>query len=183
MGWVHDVPADDLYDHEGYTVACAADGTQLLTPENSSSVWWAFDGTKGYPLAERVKAACECGWRATKSFPLDWTAEFEVTEGDEGDTGPYHQWAAHIDSLRADKVPTDVTEMLSKLDARLKELSATRPLVAVQISRRLETSGAHWLAQSVKAAKDDGSSWTEVGKALGTSKQNAHERWRRLIEN
>jgi hypothetical protein len=181
MGWVHDVPADDLYDHEGYTVACAADGTQLLRPDGSgSSIWFAFDGTKGYPRAERVKAACECGWQAAASFPLDWDVEIEVTEGDEDGTGPYLQWTEHIEELRGTRVPADFNRALADLRNVLSELTTASPLAAVQAAKLMEASGAFWLTESVKAAKSGGASWTEVGKALGTSKQNAHERFRHV---
>jgi hypothetical protein len=180
MGWVHDVPADDLYDHEGYTVACAADGTQLLPPDGSNKGWWNFTGENSYPRAERVKAACECGWQAAASFPLDWTASWEVIEGDEDGTGPFLQWSQHIEELRGTQVPADINQALADLRKTLSELTAASPLAAVQAAKLMEASGAFWLTEAVKAAKSGGASWTEVGKALGTSKQNAHERFRHV---
>jgi hypothetical protein len=47
---------------------------------------------------------------------------------------------------------------------------------AAELAGRLRARGDELLDQFVDAARTGGSSWTEIGYALGTSKQAAHER-------
>lgn len=56
-----------------------------------------------------------------------------------------------------------------------------RLAAAAALADRLRARGDELLDDFVDAARSSGSSWTEVGCALGTSKQAAHERFGRLL--
>jgi hypothetical protein len=54
-----------------------------------------------------------------------------------------------------------------------------RPLEGIREARGVERALDKVLREQVGRARDDGCSWTEVGDALGTSKQAAWERFSR----
>jgi hypothetical protein len=53
---------------------------------------------------------------------------------------------------------------------------------AAELAGRLRARGDQLLDQFVDVARSGGSSWTEIGYALGTSKQAAHERFAALAD-
>jgi hypothetical protein len=64
----------------------------------------------------------------------------------------------------------------------LAELPGVTGLDALRTSRRVVEllTGARW--HMMRQAREEGASWTEVGQALGMSKQAAHDFYRRRIE-
>ncbi|MEU8226279.1 hypothetical protein [Kribbella sp. NPDC048915] len=64
----------------------------------------------------------------------------------------------------------------------LSELPGISGLEALRASRRVVEmlTGARW--HLMRQAREEGSSWTEVGKALGMSKQAAYDFYRRKLE-
>jgi hypothetical protein len=146
MGWVHDVPGDDLYDHEGYCVAVLADGSEPepvqeelgngATSGNSS--WWLYDGTKGRPRAAAVRAGCACGWRSSATFEVDFDDQ-EATEGFEYNDGPWLAWQQqHINHLLGSQIPLELQDALDTVDRMLTGLTSTRPLAVLAAVWRLE---------------------------------------------
>lgn len=191
MGWVHDVPADNLYDHEGYTVAVLADGSEPeplrfpvpgregITTQNSR--WDLYDGTDGRPLAAAVRAGCECGWRSVDTFPVDFDDD-ESTEGWEDNTGPFAAWQSeHIEALLATSMPTELRQALDAVAMLVGQLADERPLAVLTAIGRMEKLVAHCAPIAGAAARTKGETWSAVGKALGTSRQAAYQRFSRFL--
>ncbi|MGW1008218.1 hypothetical protein [Streptomyces sp. F11] len=192
MGWVHDVPQDDLYDHEGYTVAVLADGSepeplQFPVPGREGATfkngrWDLYDGTEGRPLATAVRAACECGWRSTDTFPVDFDDD-EGTEGWETNTGPFAAWQSeHIEVLLGTAMPTELREAIATVAKQVREHARLRPLVALAAIGQLEKLVGDVAPTAGAAARIDGQTWTTIGKALGTTRQAAFQRFKRFLD-
>jgi hypothetical protein len=192
MGWVHDVPEDDLYEHEGFTVAVLADGSEPeplrfpvqgregITTQNSG--WWLYNGTEGRPLAVAVRGGCECGWRSVDTFPLDFDDE-ESTEGWEDGTGPFAAWeSAHIASLLGTVMPTELREALATVAAQMREHARLRPLVALAAIGQLEKLVGDLAPTAGAGARKDGKTWDAIGRALGTTRQAAFQRFKRFLD-
>jgi hypothetical protein len=64
----------------------------------------------------------------------------------------------------------------------LAELPGVSGLQALEASRRVVEllSGARW--HMIRQAREEGSSWTQVGNALGMSKQAAYDFYRRKLD-
>jgi hypothetical protein len=192
VGWVHDVPADDLYDHEGYVVAFLADGSEPeplrfpvpgregVTYKNDR--WDLYDGTEGRPLAVAVRAACECGWRSVDTFPVDFDDD-EATEGWGDNTGPYAAWESeHIEALLGTAMPRDLKDALDTVARILKEHSTDRPLVTLAAIGQLEKLVGNVAPTAGAAARQDGKTWNAIGRALGTTRQAAYQRFSRFLD-
>ncbi|MEU0023539.1 hypothetical protein ABZ173_38580 [Streptomyces rochei] len=192
MGWVHDVPADDLYDHEGYAVAVLADGSEpepIQVPvtgrdgiTSPNSAWWLYTGKDGRPLAAGVKAACACGWRAKEVHPI-YFDDHEATEGIEYNDGPYWNWAReHIASLLGTAMPTELREALATVAEQVREHAMLRPLVALAAIGQLEKLVGDVAPTAGAGARNDGQTWTAIGRALGTTRQAAYQRFSRFLD-
>lgn len=190
MGWVHDVPEDNLYDHEGYAVAVLADGTepgpvqvQVLFGEGTtaSSTWWHYDGKQGRPLAAAVKAGCSCGWRSKGLSPVDFD-NLEATEGFEFNDGPYWSWTKeHINALLGTAMPQDLSEALETVKQFVGQLATERPLVALTAIGRLEKMIEVHAPTAGVSARSQMITWEAIGKALRTSRQAAYQRFGKYV--
>lgn len=190
MGWVHDVPEDNLYSHEGYVVAVLADGSEPepvqvklsngLTTGNTG--WWLYDGTQDRPLATAVKAGCECGWRSTETFPIDFEDQ-ETTEGFEFNDGPFGAWSyEHIASLLGTAMPRELSDALDTVAKHVKQLAVERPLVVLATVARMEALVAAYAPPAGATARAKDVTWDRIGKVLGTTRQAAYQRFRKYTE-
>ena len=72
------------------------------------------------------------------------------------------------------------------IDGLTSEIPSGTPLArlaaAAELADRLRARGDQLLDRFVDAARAEGSSWAEIGCALGTSKQAAHERFAALAD-
>ncbi|MFF9070467.1 AsnC family protein [Streptomyces sp. NPDC014891] len=187
MGW-----ATDDGRHEGYAVAVLADGRDATAADNPSgnSAWWCFDGRDGRPRAAGVRAACDCylgsdqprsDWRGTTVFPVDFEADFELTEGDNS-SGPYAEWwNTHVTPAEATTVPGDVTDLLDQVRTRLAELTGQRPLATLTAVARLDRLTEAAARRAADTAYQRDATWSDIGAALGVSKQAAHQRLARHL--
>ncbi|WP_331747977.1 hypothetical protein OH809_44465 (plasmid) [Streptomyces sp. NBC_00873] len=181
--------------HEGYAVAVLADGRDATAEDNpvsGNSAWWCFDGKDGKPLAVGVRAGCDCyaangarvvkKWRGSTVYPVvfrDW----EATEGPGEQGSPYAEWEnVHVAPTEHATVPADITELLAGVRERLAALAEERPLAALTAVARLEAVTAAAGIAAAAAAQRRGSSWTDIGKAVGTTKQAAHQRFARHLK-
>nr|WSS73666.1 hypothetical protein OG491_36185 [Streptomyces sp. NBC_01175] len=190
MGWVTE---DGL--HEGYAVAVLADGRDATAEDNPGSgntAWWCFDGRDGRPLAVGVRAGCDCyaanssrivrTWRGSTIHPVVF-GDDEATEGFGGQGGPYAEWEnTHAAPAADTTVPGDVTALLAEVRERLTALAAEHPLAALTAVARLEAVTGAAGVNAAGAAQQRGSSWTDIGKAVGTTKQAAHQRFARHLK-
>jgi hypothetical protein len=192
MGWVHDVPEDDLYDHEGYAVAVLADGSEpepIQVPvtgqsgaTSPNSAWWLYNGHDGRPGAVGVKAGCACGWRSEETFPIDWT-DHEATDGFEFNDGPFGAWSyEHIGSLLGTAMPRELSDALDTVAKHVKQLAVERPLVALAAVARMEALVAANAPTAGATARAKDVTWDRIGKVLGTTRQAAYQRFRKYTE-
>ncbi|RSS67357.1 hypothetical protein [Streptomyces sp. WAC06128] len=192
MGWVHEDPDADLYDHEGYAVAVLADGSepepiQVPIPDRDgitspNSAWWLYNGQDGRPLAAGVKAGCACGWRSKETFPVDFE-DHEATEGFEFNEGPFAAWSyEHIGSLLGTAMPPELLAALDTVKAYVEQLVTERPLAALTALTRMESLAAAHSPTAGAAARSKGATWDAVGKAVGTTRQAAFQRFRKYTE-
>lgn len=54
------------------------------------------------------------------------------------------------------------------------------PAAAVFATRVLRDCADAWLDVEVRHARQDGATWEQIGDALGTTRQSAHERFRHV---
>lgn len=191
MGWVHEDPEADLYDHEGYAVAVLADWSEpepvqvpltFDTGTVGNSSWWLYDGKDGRPLAKGVRAGCACGWRAKETHPINFD-DHEMTEGFEYNDGPYWNWAReHIASLLGTAMPTELREALATVAEQMREHARLRPMVALTAIGQLEKLVGDLAPTAGAAARKDGKTWNEIGRALGTTRQAAFQRFKRFLD-
>ncbi|RPK70073.1 hypothetical protein EES45_36150 [Streptomyces sp. ADI97-07] len=190
MGWVTEDGR-----HEGYAVAVLAGGRDATAEDNpvsGNTAWWCFDGQDGRPLAVGVRAGCDCyaadssrvtrTWRGSTVHPVVF-GDDEATEGFTGPSGPYAEWEnTHLAPADNATVPGDVTALLIQVRERLTALAAERPLAALTAVARLEATAAAAGISAAAAAQRRGASWTDIGKAVGTTKQAAHQRFARHLK-
>ncbi|MEH0549234.1 hypothetical protein QA802_41220 [Streptomyces sp. B21-105] len=190
MGWVHEDPDADLYDHEGYAVAVLADGTEpepIQVPLTNgdaapNSAWWLYHGRDGRPLAAGVKAACACGWRAKEIHPV-YFDDHEMTDGFEYNDGPYWNWAReHIASLLGTAMPPELSDALDTVAEHVKQLAVERPLVVLATVARMEALVAAYAPTAGATARAKDVTWDRIGKVLGTTRQAAYQRFRKYTE-
>ncbi|MGW0664862.1 hypothetical protein [Streptodolium elevatio] len=115
--------------------------------------WWLYDGAawSRAPRADAVRAACACGWRGTRTYPLVWIACGNPQEhGERADAEPERptadvdacldDWKAHIADVDAATVPVpdEVASLLADLRARLTTLADESPLAALRVLGQVE---------------------------------------------
>ena len=88
--------------------------------------------------------------------------------------------------MPARQVSLDGMAVVPAIDQLKGEVPSGTPLeqlgAAAGLADRLRARGDELLDEFVTAARSSGSSWTEIGCALGTSKQAAHERFAGLAD-
>ncbi|MEW9556019.1 hypothetical protein [Nonomuraea sp. NPDC050783] len=147
----------DLAGHEGYAAPVLPDGSTATT---STAFTRTFVG---------YQAACSCGWTDRRRHPPtpEGTKEAE-----------YRWWSAHAAALLAAAPPSWLVVKSNLLHEQLVGLAADRPLAALTLLAQMETWQRALLDRAVSAARASGASWTEIGDAMGITKQAAHERFR-----
>jgi hypothetical protein len=192
MGWVHDDGEDDLYEHEGYPVAVLADGSepeklQFPVPgregvTTGNGAWWLYTGEEGRPLAVAVRGGCACGWRSEDTFPVDFD-DHETTDGYEYNDGPFGAWQfEHIASLLGTAMPRELREALATVARLVREQSVARPMVALAAIGQLEKLVGDVAPTAGAGARNSGEKWTVIGRALGTTRQAAYQRFSRFLD-
>lgn len=143
--------------HEGYAAPVQADG--MLASEERPE----FAGYVG---------ACACGWTDAQRFA--------PTEA--GRKAAEAEWSdKHVRSLIVamdDDMPRDLGAKATVLRNQITRLIDRRPRAALRTLAYIESWQRALLDQAVAAARAEGRSWTDIGAALGISKQAAHERFR-----
>ncbi|SDJ45182.1 hypothetical protein [Nonomuraea jiangxiensis] len=147
----------DLPGHEGFAAPVLPNGE----PAPSAGV---FTRTfVGY------QAGCSCGWADRRKYPATPAGAKEVE---------YRWWSRHATPLLAAAPPGELVIKSNLLCERISKLIAERPVAALTLLSQLETWQRALLEQAVAGARQSGASWSEVGEAMGISKQSAHERFR-----
>ncbi|WP_016885064.1 MULTISPECIES: AsnC family protein [unclassified Rhodococcus (in: high G+C Gram-positive bacteria)] len=151
-------------DHEGYAATLVADGRRVVIEQASEME--LDDGTR-VPEAETAgwQTYCTCGWRAPMTFErvTDPALARRPNQVYDATGGPAPEWVeqmCHAEWLEHVRPQEDITWVkraaleLSAADARLD--------------------------RAVAAARQSGTSWADIAREVGISRQSAHERWRHL---
>ena len=171
MGWISNVN-----EHEGWAAAVASDGrlSASLTGEGVlvKRITGHYRPDKMLPDYEVVadseiigwRGACACGWqgrmwgRVTSPYAADFTLRRVYLPPDdfahassEVENAIHDEWKAHLAPLEA--------------------------VAGVEAAAREYNQAGHRLDKTVAAAKSAGASWADIGRAVGISRQSAHERW------
>lgn len=172
--------ADETGRHVGYPAAVLPDGGEPPPLPDGRRTWWLYNGADG-PRAVGVRGACGCGWRGGQTHPIDF-GDDEKTAGWESRTGPFADWEYHVAQAEG-VVPYDVEQMLTALRRRIEELAEQRPVTALHAAARVERLAPELARHAARSARRGLVSWETIGRALGTSRQAAHERFARHVDD
>lgn len=171
MGWV-----SNDNEHEGWAAPVAPDGRLSAS---STAEGMLVEGVTGryvldvtmpdyevIPDKEIIgwRGACVCGWQGEM-----W----------ERVTTP----AAADFSLRRDYVALDeFANASSEVEDAIQDewnshIAPSEAILGVESAAREYSQAGHRLDKTVAAAKAAGASWADIGRAVGISRQSAHERW------
>ncbi|WP_329139293.1 hypothetical protein OG552_33020 [Streptomyces sp. NBC_01476] len=180
MGWQ---TGEFGMSHEGRAAALLADGSE---PEPayfdigsgghvpSTTDWWVYDGTLGTRRATRLRGACSCGWRGTRTYLIDWELVADGP-GDADTSGPRADWKDHLGDVEARSVPLPggLEGLLAQVDEQLTALADDAPLAALKAVAVLERATRRAGRAAARNAEADEVSWEAAGKALGMSPAEA----------
>ncbi|MEV4216630.1 hypothetical protein [Nonomuraea sp. NPDC049725] len=146
----------DIPGHEGFAAPVLPDGELA---RSGSAFTRTFIG---------YQAACSCGWADRRRFPPSPQGAKEAEE----------QWYKHAGPLLAAAPPNWLVIKSNLLCEQVANLTGDRPLAALTLLAQVEAWQRALLDRAVAAARAGGASWSQVGDAMGISKQAAHERFR-----
>lgn len=148
--------------HRGVAAIVIADGRSAQTIQGG--VLRVDDGTTLPASDTQWQARCSCGWAAPLMFE----------RGADSDNLAPHQ----VYEPEGGPAPDGVEE-----SCNTEWLDHVRPHVGIPAVRQAvedRRAADARLDYAVAAARACGSSWAEIGDAVGMSRQSAHERWRRI---
>ncbi|MGQ4432192.1 hypothetical protein [Streptomyces sp. SAS_260] len=127
------------------------------------------------PYVIGASSACSCGWTGTAEYRLG----VEPDREDYAERSARTEWELeHVSGLMSTTMPGALAHQLRIIAAELDALvEADRPMAALSAIR---LSGGLFAEQARSAAQRASyldHSWSEIGKALGVSKQAAWERY------
>ena len=168
MGYEH----EDAPGHEGWVGSVFADGTlssgtstgagvyaegytYLPHDDNDTSTWGVIDPTYLRPYSDITGwvVRCECGWKGvTRPLVLERDVDPRWNEpSSDREAELMDEWRRHIAPMTRTGRVRDLAERLADVQAQL------------------------W--DAVRESRDAGASWSDVGSALGVSKQAAQQRY------
>lgn len=174
MGWMW----DDLPDHEGYLgYRVASDlsaGIGDDPPPRAGDVVGYWNRHVHQAGIDAMVPACECGWQGT---PVPVAG---VDEAEDLRSVARIAWRTeHAAGLLAAAPPYDLGRELDGALDRVAELAGDRPVAALALLRQITTRADRVAHAAAGEARRRGSTWEEIGAALGVSRQAAAERFRR----
>lgn len=169
MGW-----CDNSGKHEGWMQAVFADGRfgsgtsgqgiyvegyrYLPADERDASTWGQIDPADLRPCSDIVawRMACECGWRGTERRIADLPVsdvDPDYREPSEACEGRIFlpEWRQHVAPDNAVSTLEDMADELRRLEADIRS--------------------------HVEASRLVGTTWEQIGRALGMTKQGAQQRF------
>jgi hypothetical protein len=185
MGW-----QTDDGQHEGWTTAVFAGGKvsvgstaggALVRPVDADGHIVYDDGPAEEIIDGREaigwRGMCGCGWAGPLWRRVHTPAEHDFDERRIYDAEDRHVYddGKVIDAREWGDAPTVVDDAV--FDAWQAHIRPLQGLEAVrQAARELAAAQAR-LDDAVRTARTAGSSWADIGGAVGISRQSAHERW------
>ena len=157
---------EGLDDHEGYAARKLPDGTMTGSWTAETAQFTAYI------------AACDCA--GPGSSWTQWYGPTEHPPTDEGHEAALDEWErVHAHPLLAETAPAGLDDTVTALLKRLALLAQDRPVGVLGTLRRIERATDDVLDDAVRNARAAGKSWSEIGTAMGMSKQAAQQRFGR----
>lgn len=176
--WTNEDPG---YEHEGYAVAVDAAGAEWPNPKGNT--WSSLLGADDVAPAGMVglRAVCDCrgkerGWTSDVTVPFLFKASGQV----DIDASEDAALALHHDHVRAVAGTATVRDLRLAGLRGVMEIARAEGVRAVDRLRVLvevERDAGNRRGELVAAARAEGAEWSEIGAALGTSKQAAQQRY------
>jgi hypothetical protein len=116
------------------------------------------------PEIVRWRGQCACGWQGEM-----WE---RVTSPADADFNHRRDYVSPEDSAHASPKVEDAIH-----DEWKAHIGPSEALLRVEAAAREYSQAGHRLDKTVAAAKAAGASWAAIGRAVGISRQSAHERW------
>ncbi|WP_156754073.1 hypothetical protein [Actinokineospora pegani] len=105
---------------------------------------------------------CDCGWL------------------DQPGSDPTGRWWKHALGAIDTEPPMWLLTKSDVLRDQVREMITSRPEVALKLLAEIDRWTGPLAEEAVTAARAQGSTWADVGAALGVSRQAAHERFRAI---
>lgn len=171
MGWV-----SNDNEHEGWAAPVAPDGRLSAS---STAEGMLVKGLTGryvpdvtmpdyelIPDKEIIgwRGACVCGWQCEM-----WE---RVTTPAAADFSRRRDYVATDEFANASSEVEDAIQ-----DEWSAHIAPSEAILGVEAAAREYSQAGHRLDKTVAAAKAAGASWADIGRAVGISRQSAHERW------
>lgn len=171
MGWI-----SNDNKHEGWAAAVAPDGRLSASSTGKGMLVKGITGRyrpdRMLPDYEVIPnneiigwcGACDCGWqgqlweRVTSAAAADFNRRRDYRSPDD-----YADASSDVE----DAIHEEWKAHLAPLDA----------VAGVEMAAREYAQAGNRLDKTVSAAKAAGATWADVGRAVGISRQSAHERW------
>jgi hypothetical protein len=172
MGW----STDYSEGHEGWAASVTPDGRRTGSSTGRGMLVEGITGRyerdttmPGYEIVPHREiigwqGQCECGWQG----------EFweRVPSAEEADLG---QRKAHLPLEKSAHAPEPVDDAIG--DEWLQHVAPLGAVAGVEAAARDYAQAGRRLDKTVAAAKAAGASWADIGRAVGITRQAAHERW------
>ncbi|MFJ6405730.1 hypothetical protein ACIQK9_09405 [Streptomyces hydrogenans] len=142
--------------------------------------WWFYDGSGRRPFADRMRAACACGWYGETTYPIDWRRVPDREPYRYDTSGPEKDWEDHTRRINAAAVPVpeDVARLISRIREHLDRTTDDDPLTALRIVGELDTivdiDGCYATRRATRKHSEK-----EIADALGATEKAATTRLRR----
>lgn len=171
MGWV-----SNDNKHEGWAACVAPDGR---LSSSSSGEGMLVEGVSGrykrdklmpgyevIPDAEMIgwRGSCTCGWQGEM-----WKRVASPADADFSRRRDYVSLDGFADASR--KVEDAIQEEWQA------HIAPSEAILGVEAAAHEHRQAGQRLDKTVAAAKAAGASWADIGRAVGISRQSAHERW------
>ncbi|GLZ42465.1 hypothetical protein [Actinokineospora sp. NBRC 105648] len=114
-----------------------------------------------------LRPTCDCGWASEHRFPTPAAAEEDW-------------WRTHALPTAEAEPPSWLLVKSDVLREQVQEMISTRPEAALKLLAEVDAWHRPLTHEAVAAARARGASWADIGAALGTTRQAAHERFRTL---
>lgn len=170
---------DPDYEHEGYAVAVDAAGNELPNPRG---VTWSSLLDNGAAPAGMVglRAVCdrhgERDWTgfAVLPFIVDDAGRVDVEASEDAVLVHHHD---HVRAIAGTAMVRDLRLAALRGVAEVAGAEGLRAIDRLRVLVEIERDAGRRRADLVTAARAEGADWSEVGGALGTSKQAAQQRY------
>jgi hypothetical protein len=172
---VHWTDEDPDCRHEGYARAVGAHG-RLVTPDGGAAWWTAYTDDAEPADVAGLCAYCACGWIGEAVTPLvrDDAGRVLIDESEDAALIDHHRHVREVAGTARLRGMSDRVRSIVREVATTEELSALARLGLVALAQQ---TAAETTPSLVRQARAGGASWSQVGAALGITRQAAQQRY------